>query len=97
MCGKFTQHSSWQQVHAFSQPLVIRKPDELVVSTPMLPAYIMHLDAEGRRAMTGMRWGLSGAKDKAPATRITSTLAPRQWTRSRRLPTPSLTDAVSSW
>ena len=40
MCGKLTQHSSWQQVHAFSQPLVIKANDQLVVSTPMRPAYI---------------------------------------------------------
>jgi hypothetical protein len=49
VCGQFTQHASWQEVHAFSQPLVTPKPDELVVSTPMRPAYIMNLDGEGRR------------------------------------------------
>ena len=51
MCGKFTQHYSWQQVHAFSQPLVVDRPDDLVVSTPMRPAYILRLDPGGLRPM----------------------------------------------
>ena len=55
MCGKFTQHYSWQQVHAFSQPLVVDRPDELVISTPMRPAHIMRLDPNGRRIMVPMR------------------------------------------
>jgi putative SOS response-associated peptidase YedK len=67
MCGKFTQHYTWDQVHAFSQPLVVEKPDELVVSTPMRPAYIMRLDPSGQRAMAPMRWGFSGVNDKTPA------------------------------
>jgi putative SOS response-associated peptidase YedK len=33
----------------------------------MRPAYIMHLDGEGRRVMTAMRWGFSGVNDKTPA------------------------------
>ena len=67
MCGKFTQHSSWQQVHAFSQPLVVDSPNELVVSTPMRPAYIMRLDPSGNRIMVPMRWGFSGVNDKTPS------------------------------
>ncbi len=59
MCGKFTQHYSWQQVHAFSQPLVVDRPDELVISTPMRPAHIMRLDPNGRRIIVPMRWGFS--------------------------------------
>jgi hypothetical protein len=58
VCGKFTQHSPWSEVYAFSQPLVIRKPDELVASTPMRPAFIMHLDGEGQRVMTAIALGL---------------------------------------
>jgi putative SOS response-associated peptidase YedK len=68
MCGKFTQYASWQQVHAFSQPLVIKKDaHEVVVSTPMRPAYIIHLDTEGRRVMTAMRWGFAGKDDANPS------------------------------
>jgi hypothetical protein len=55
-------------VHVVSQPLVVHKPDELIVSTPMRPAYIMHLDGEGRRVMTAMRWGFSGANDNTGET-----------------------------
>jgi putative SOS response-associated peptidase YedK len=67
MCGKFTQHYTWDQVHAFSQPLVVERPDELVVSTPMRPAYIMHLNQGGHRIMAPMRWGFSGVNDKTPS------------------------------
>jgi putative SOS response-associated peptidase YedK len=67
MCGKFTQHYTWQQVHAFSQPLIVDRPDELVVSTPMRPAYILRLDQGGQRIMVPMRWGFSGVNDKTPS------------------------------
>jgi putative SOS response-associated peptidase YedK len=68
MCGKFTQHSSWREVHAFSQLLTVPTSEELVVSTPMRPAYIMRLNQDGRREMVPMRWGFSGANDKTPST-----------------------------
>jgi putative SOS response-associated peptidase YedK len=68
MCGKFTQMSSWQQVHAFSQPLVIKKDvDEIVVSTPMRMANIMRLNAAGEREMVQMRWGFAGHDDPNPS------------------------------
>ena len=61
MCGKFTQLSSWQEVHAFSQPLVIKGcADEVVVSTPMRFANIMRLSAAGARELAPMRWGFAG-------------------------------------
>jgi hypothetical protein len=42
MCGKFTQMASWQEVHAFSQPLTMTsQPSEAIVSTPMRSARIM--------------------------------------------------------
>ncbi|HEU4377098.1 MAG TPA: SOS response-associated peptidase family protein [Hyphomicrobiaceae bacterium] len=68
ICGKFTQMSSWEQVHAFSQPLVARKDgDGLVVSTPMRPAHIMRLNAAGGREMAAMRWGFAGHDDANPS------------------------------
>lgn len=67
MCGKFTQMSSWQEVHAFSQPLVVKKPaDEAVVSTPMRFANVMRLNATGARELVPMRWGFAGRDDAAP-------------------------------
>ena len=57
MCGKFTQLSSWQEVHAFSQPLVMKGcADEVVVSTPMRFANIMRLNAAGVSAMGVVTW-----------------------------------------
>jgi putative SOS response-associated peptidase YedK len=55
-------------VHAFSQPLVIKKEgDEVVVSTPMRTAHIMRLDAAGRREMAPMRWGFAAQDDPNPS------------------------------
>ncbi|MFM9850155.1 MAG: SOS response-associated peptidase family protein [Hyphomicrobiaceae bacterium] len=65
MCGKFTQMSSWDDVHAFSQPLTI-SAGEVVISTPMRIANIMRLNADGEREMVSMRWGFAGKDDTAP-------------------------------
>ena len=65
MCGKFTQLSSWDDVHAFSQPLTV-STGEVVVSTPMRTANIMRLNANGEREMVQMRWGFAGKDDAAP-------------------------------
>lgn len=67
MCGKFTQMSSWREVHAFSQPLTVPANAELVVSTPMRPANILRLKANGEREIVPMRWGFSGVNDKTPS------------------------------
>lgn len=67
MCGKFTQISSWQEVHAFSQPLIAKNPaDEAIVSTPMRFANIIRLNATGARELVAMRWGFAGRDDAAP-------------------------------
>lgn len=68
MCGKFTQLSSWQEVHAFSQPLVVKDgAGEVIVSTPMRFANIMRLNAAGARELVPMRWGFAGEDDPNPA------------------------------
>jgi putative SOS response-associated peptidase YedK len=68
MCGKFTQLRSWREVHAFSQPLVVKQAtDEVVVSTPMRFANIMRLNAAGARELVPMRWGFAGKDDPNPA------------------------------
>ncbi|MBL8552221.1 MAG: SOS response-associated peptidase family protein [Hyphomonadaceae bacterium] len=67
MCGKFTQMFTWAEVHAFSQPLVIKaEGDQVVTSTPMRMAHIMRLDETGARVMNPMRWGFSKKSAKAP-------------------------------
>lgn len=68
MCGKFTQHSTWREVHAFSQPLAITgAPDEIVVSTPMRFANIIRLNETGEREVVPMRWGFAGKGDGTPS------------------------------
>jgi putative SOS response-associated peptidase YedK len=67
MCGKFTQHSSWREVHAFSQPLALTgAQDEIVVSTPMRFANIIRLNEHGEREVVSMRWGFAGKNDVKP-------------------------------
>jgi len=66
MCGKFSQMASWQDVHAFSQPLLTKPGDEEVVATPMRFARVMRLDPEGRRELVSMRWGFAGRNDQNP-------------------------------
>ena len=68
MCGKFTQLSSWREVHAFSQPLIVKDGAEaVIVSTPMRFANIMRLNASGERELIPMRWGFVGKDDHNPA------------------------------
>jgi len=67
MCGKFTQYSTWEQVHAFTQPLVAAgRPEDIVVATPMRFARIMRLRATGERELADMRWGFAGKGDVMP-------------------------------
>jgi putative SOS response-associated peptidase YedK len=67
MCGKFTQYASWEEVHAFSQPLVATGNNEaLVVATPMRVAKVMRLGAGGQRELVAMRWGFAGKDDASP-------------------------------
>lgn len=49
----------WREVHAFSQPLLMQGGDEVVISTPMRMASILHLDAAGARVVDQMRWGFA--------------------------------------
>lgn len=68
MCGKFTQRYSWQDVHAFSQPIVAADdPSEIVVATPMCLAKIIRLNADGERELVSMRWGFAGKDEINPA------------------------------
>ena len=66
MCGKFTQMSSWSELHAFSQPLTIDPQDSVVTSTPMRFAHILRLGTNGQREMVPMRWGFADRHAAAP-------------------------------
>lgn len=60
MCGKFTYMATWAEVVAFSEPLIARPsnaPEE--TATPMRPAPVMHLDENGDRTATEMRWSFT--------------------------------------
>lgn len=60
--------ASWQEVHAFSQPLVLRGgAADVVVATPMRFANIMRLNASGERELVSMRWSFAGKNDATPA------------------------------
>lgn len=64
MCGKFTYMATWAEVVDFSQPLTARPsnaPEE--TATPMRPAPVMHLDENGDRVITQMRWGFTRLKN----------------------------------
>lgn len=67
MCGKFTQMASWRDVHAFSQPIVLKPAgDRIETATPMRFARVMRLNAHGDREMIPMRWGFSRGPDTHP-------------------------------
>lgn len=60
MCGKFTYMATWAEVVDFSQPLTARPtnaPEE--AATPMRFAPVMHLDENGQRTSTEMRWAFT--------------------------------------
>jgi putative SOS response-associated peptidase YedK len=60
MCGKFTQMATWEEVVAFSRPLVaIPEGAPVTVSTPMRLATVMRLGEDGGREFVSMRWGFS--------------------------------------
>ena len=83
MRGKFTQLATWAEVHAFSQPLMVRSGEEVVVSTPMRFAKILRLNAAGKRELVPMRWGFAKKMVWRPRAPDTCTLAPRPSTSSR--------------
>jgi putative SOS response-associated peptidase YedK len=60
MCGRFTQHYTWQQIHAFLS--VFGPPQNLRPRFNIAPTTLVdmvRLDAAGRRELVrGVRWGL---------------------------------------
>ena len=59
MCGRFTQRYTWAEVHAFlsvvGAPLNLRPRHNIAPTTTI---DVVRLDAEGRRELVRMRWGL---------------------------------------
>ncbi len=63
MCGRFTQHASWADVAAFSQPLAIPEPDFDISAnwniTPSTQCWVITQRANALLSVS-MRWGLHG-------------------------------------
>ena len=58
--------ASWEEVVAFSQPLVaIPEGQAVTVSTPMRTAKVLRLGEDGRREVVPMRWGFSKPENVA--------------------------------
>ncbi|WP_428535531.1 SOS response-associated peptidase [Rhodopila sp.] len=59
MCGRFTQHYTWQQVHAFLSLLgSARNLRPRYNIAPTTPVDVVRLDRDGKRELVSMRWGL---------------------------------------
>lgn len=59
MCGRFTQHYTWQEVHAFLS--VFGAPRNLQPHYNIAPTDtvdVIRLNASGQRELVPMRWGL---------------------------------------
>ena len=59
MCGRFTQNYTWSQVHEFLSvfgPALNLRPRYNIAPTTMVD--VVRLNAEGRRELVSMRWGL---------------------------------------
>lgn len=67
MCGKFTQMMSWGELCELADLQGSSGSGAVETVTPMRFAFVIALDAEGRRKGVRMRWGLvpPGARDPA--------------------------------
>jgi putative SOS response-associated peptidase YedK len=71
MCGRFTQHYSWQEIRdfldLFGEPRNLRPRYNVAPSTMV---DVVRLNAEGRREMTSMRWGFIPSWWKKPLSQL---------------------------
>jgi putative SOS response-associated peptidase YedK len=78
MCGRFTQHATWAQVAAFSQPLVIPEPDFAIAAnwniTPSSQCWVIAQQARALVSLS-MRWGLHGPTSLRPINARSETVA----------------------
>jgi putative SOS response-associated peptidase YedK len=59
MCGRFTQHYTWQQIHTFLSvfgPARNLQPHYNIAPTDTVD--VIRLDKDGKRELVPMRWGL---------------------------------------
>src|SRR5579862_3897342 len=72
MCGKFTQMMSWREVRDLSDLVghdEAAPHDEIVLGTPMRLCQVIHLDSDGARVTSAMRWGFVDVRAKSPLER----------------------------
>lgn len=71
MCGRFTQSATWAEVQAFTQPLTLREPEEMLMPSwnvaPSQRAYVIGVRDDALQTFTP-KWGFapSWAKGNAP-------------------------------
>jgi putative SOS response-associated peptidase YedK len=59
MCGRFTQHCTWGEVHDFLSVFgALRNLQPRYNIAPTTSVDVVRLDPEGRRELVSMRWGL---------------------------------------
>jgi len=82
MCGRFSQHYTWEQIHAFSQPLTNALPPEQGNLPPrynIAPTTNVHMivPAEGGRELRSARWWLVPSWWKKSIKEVPSTFNAR--------------------
>lgn len=76
MCGRYTNATTWAEVHAASTPLPVLAPAvppgiELNIA-PTARAWVLRPDAEGVLRAARLRWGLVPAWSEAPSTKFSA-------------------------
>ncbi len=66
MCGKFTQRAGWDRMVRYAD-IVLSDDGVIETITPMRVANVIHLDENGARRSTRMRWGFVPANAPDPS------------------------------
>ena len=78
MCGRFTQHYTWQEIHTFLSvfgPARNLQPHYNIAPTD--PVDVIRLDKDGKRELLPMRWGLIPAWWKKSTREVPATFNAR--------------------